>query len=38
MSLLGMGGLEERDFGSFFVPISNDTLGIPGYQSVASRP
>lgn len=37
MSLLGMGGLEECDFGSFFVPIFNDTLAIPGYQSVASR-
>lgn len=32
-----MGGLEECDFGSFFVPISSDSLGIPGYQSAASR-
>lgn len=37
MRLLGMGGLEECDFGSFFVPIINDTLGMLGYQSVASR-
>lgn len=29
MRLLDMGGLEECDFGHFFVPIANDTLGIP---------